>query len=143
MTPKTHTTNYINTFIQVADDCPVDRGVVPPVRAGKMTIAGLQYEMLAEAPYQHTSDDVIFETSSKRREVGARASKRQLLDARTEFFSKGQACLRASGLGKQFGWGIHSDENGRIAIFAVESAEYRSLASNRQIKQTKAMRSSR
>jgi len=27
---KTHSTNYFNTFIQVAEDCPAQRGEAPP-----------------------------------------------------------------------------------------------------------------
>ncbi|SFC26080.1 hypothetical protein SAMN05421747_10755 [Parapedobacter composti] len=28
---KAHTTNYTNTFIAVADDCPVEKGEVAPL----------------------------------------------------------------------------------------------------------------
>jgi hypothetical protein len=54
------TTNYFNTFIEVADDCPVTAAEVPPQKGAEPTVASIQYEMLTSAPYEHTSDDVIF-----------------------------------------------------------------------------------
>lgn len=142
MADAQHTTNYRNTFIQVADDCPADRGLVPAERGGTLTVAGLQYAMLAGKPYAYTSDDVIFATSAAGRSLGA-AGKAQIAEARTAFFSKGQACLRASPLGKKFGWGIHANAEGRVAIFAMDSNDYRRLAKDPQLKQLKAMRSKR
>ena len=66
MTKTIHTTNCFDTFIQVAEDCPARTGEEPPARAGNPTVAGLQYRMIAEAPYKYTSDDVIFATSAAR-----------------------------------------------------------------------------
>ena len=143
MTKVLHTTNYRSTFIQVAEDCPARTGIVPPPRAGKPTVAGLQHAMLSMAPYAYTSDDVIFATSAPGRALEPSASKKQRLEAFEAFFSKGQACMRASALGKQFGWGIHADAEGRIAIYPVESQRYRELAEDGKVKQVRAMRSKR
>lgn len=30
---KTHATNYKNTFIEVAEDCPVKAAEIPPIKA--------------------------------------------------------------------------------------------------------------
>jgi hypothetical protein len=57
---KLHTTNYTNTLIEVAEDCPVDHAQIPPEKKEK-TLANLQYEKLIKSPYQYTSDDIIFE----------------------------------------------------------------------------------
>ena len=54
------TTNYYNTLIEVAEDCPIEHAEVPQERGGKKTIALMQYEMIAGNPYKYTSDDVIF-----------------------------------------------------------------------------------
>jgi hypothetical protein len=143
MTSSLHTTNYRNAFIQVADDCPVGVGTVPPVCAEKPSIAGLQYGMIARAPYAYTSDDVIFATSAAGRALDADASPEQRRSARDAFFSKGQACMRASPLAKRYGWGIHADAEGRIAIYGVKSERYCELACDPKIKQLKAMRSKR
>ena len=144
MTKTMHTTNCFDTFIQVAEDCPARTGEEPPPRGGgNPTVAGLQYKMIAEAPYTHTSDDVIFATSAQGRQLGAKATKKERGLARDEFFSKGQACLRASGLGKRFGWGVHADAEGRIAIYAVDSKRYQALARDPGLKQVRAMRTRR
>jgi len=143
MTKIMHTTNCFDTFIQVAEDCPARTGEDPPPRAGNPTVAGLQYKMIAEAPYKYTSDDVIFATSAPGRQLGAKATKKERGLARDEFFSKGQACMRASGLGKRFGWGVHADAEGRIAIHAVDSKRYQALARDPGVKQVRAMRTKR
>lgn len=120
----THTTNYENTFITIAPDSSAEGPSEPPVGANP-SVAARTYAMISEAPYQHTSDDVIFTVWADRRDI-ADADR---ADARAEFFSKGQACLRASDLGKRYGWGVHSDEEGRVAIYPLGSAEYEAFAS--------------
>ena len=132
-----HTTNYINTFIEVREDCPAEHGVEPPI-AENLSIAALHYRLLSEQPYTRTSDDVLFETHAWRKGIDPDDA-----DARAEFFSKGQACLRASPLGKRYGWGTHHDEHGRVAMFPRDSEEYAALAADPAIEHTRAMRSSR
>jgi len=44
------------------------------------------------------------------------------------FYATPRACLRSSDLGKRYGWGIHADADGRLAVYAVGSAEYGALA---------------
>jgi hypothetical protein len=143
MSKTMHTTNCFDTFIQVAEDCPARTGEEPPPRAGNPTAAGLQYKMIVGAPYRHTSDDVVFATSAQGRQLGDKATKKERSLAREEFFSKGQACLRASGLGKRFGWGVHADAEGRLAIYAVDSKRYQALARDPGLKQVRAMRTKR
>ncbi|WP_313356114.1 DUF6157 family protein [Microbacterium sp.] len=132
-----HTTNYTNTFIEVGEDCPASYGVEPPI-AENLSIAALHYRLLSEEPYTRTSDDVLFETHALRKGIDPGDA-----DARAEFFSKGQACLRASPLGKRYGWGTHHDEHGRVAMFPRDSEEYAALAADPAIAHTRAMRSSR
>jgi len=143
MTKPAHSTNYFNTLIRVAEDCPARTGEEPPLRAGNPTVAHLQFEMIAQAPYKYTSDDVVFATSAPGRQLAAKATKRERSLARSEFFSKGQACLRGSGLGKRYGWGIHADAEGRIALYAVDSERYQALARDPKVSQTRAMRTKR
>ena len=143
MTKKIHTTNVLNTFIRVAEDCPARTGEEPPLRAGNPTVPRLQFEMIAQAPYKYTSDDVVFATSAPGRQLGAEANKKELALARSEFFSKGQACMRGSGLGKRYGWGIHADAEGRIALYSVDSERYQALARDPKVAQTRAMRTKR
>lgn len=55
------TTNYTNTFIQVAKDCPALSAEEPPFQEDDPSVAALQYALAAEHPYEFTSDDVLFE----------------------------------------------------------------------------------
>lgn len=43
---KTHTTNYTNTLIEIAEDSPVSKVVIPVVKNEKKTIANYQSESL-------------------------------------------------------------------------------------------------
>lgn len=132
------TTNYHDTFLQVAEDCPVQQGTVPPERA-RPTVARLQFELAAAAPYTLTSDDLLFAVHALRTGIpeGERAA------AREAFFSRSQACLRASPLPQRYGWGIHHDAEGRIALVPVGTPEYRRFAEDPSLAQLRAMRSSR
>jgi len=143
VTKPVHTTNCFNTFIRVAEDCPARTGEEPLLRAGKPTVACLQYGMIAKAPYKYTSDDVIFATSAAGRALDVKATKTEKHAAREAFFSRGQACMRASSLGKRFGWGVHADSEGRIAIYAVDSKRYQALVRDPVLTQVRAMRSKR
>ncbi|MGG4343169.1 DUF6157 family protein [Paenibacillus lautus] len=131
--------NYYNTFIQVAEDCPAIEAVVPKAKGESKTIPVLQYEMISNHPYKYTQEDVLFEVFAERNQI----SEQDRATAREKFFSKGQPCLRTSSLGKRYGWGIHHDANGKVAIYAVESEEYVKLMNDRGIAQCKAMRSKR
>lgn len=122
-------TNYFEAFIGVADDCPAEAGTVPPERGEQPSVALRTYRMIASAPYHHTSDDVIFGVTADRQ--GLPEAERPA--ARAAFFAKPQACLRASDLGRRYGWGIHSDEQGRVAIYGVETEEYRRLAAGESL----------
>lgn len=134
---KQHTTNYINTFIEVADDCPVSQSQVPPEKKEK-TIANLQYEMLVENPYQYTSDDVIFETFAAKNGISEDEEKEF---ERNLYFSKGRACFRSSPLTKRYGFGLHSNAEGKIALIPLESEDYQNFLKDNSMKKVKAMRS--
>ncbi len=133
-----HTTNYRDTFIAVAEDCPAAEGQEPP-NGERASIARVHWELIAEAPYRLTSDDVVFETHARR--AGIRDEDRDA--AREAFFAKGQPCLRSSPLGKRYGWGIHSDAEGRVALVTRGSDEYELLRHDPAVTQTRAMRSRR
>ena len=132
-----HTTNYFDTFIEVAEDCPTEHAQEPPV-AESPSIAALHYRLIAEQPYSRTSDDVIFETYALRAGVAVDDAAERAL-----FFSVGRPCLRSSPLGKRYGWGVHHDAHGRVALVARESEEYALRAADPDISHTRAMRSRR
>ena len=47
---KIHTTNYFNTFIEIAADCPLESGEVPPLKGDNKTAANIQFEMISKIP---------------------------------------------------------------------------------------------
>jgi hypothetical protein len=131
-----HTTNYFNTFISVAEDCPVTSAGVPPIKGEAKSVANQHFEMIAENPYKYTSDEVIFGIFAQKNGFTS-----NLEQERAQFFSKGQACLRASPLGKRYGWGLHFDAEGRVAAYPLGSEEYERFLDDVKLKKTKAMRS--
>ena len=138
--------NYVEAFIAVADDCPVDRGIVPETKAGrKPTVAAIQYSLLKDAPYAHTQEDVLFLTHARSQAIPPEELAARGEELRAAFFAKPQACLRASPLAKQYGWGFHFDAHGRVALYPCESDEYQALAGNTSgaLKVMKALRSRR
>jgi hypothetical protein len=126
---KRHSTNYFNTFIKVAEDCPVDKAEIPPEKQPKSAVRK-EYELLCENPYKYTSDEVLLLTKGQ----GQSAE---------EFFSKGRPCFRTSALTKRYGWGIHCDDSGRMAIFAAESPEYDKFIRDTSLKVITAARNKR
>lgn len=136
---KTHTTNYFNTFIEIADDCPTEVGEIPPLKQEAKTVANIQFEMVSKNPYKFTSDDVLFQVFAIRKDL----TKSEYKEAREQFFSKGQPCFRASPLTKRYGWGVHYDKEGRMAIYSAESAEYKKLQKDKTLKVIKAMKTNK
>ena len=134
---KTYTTNYQNTFVEIAEDCPASKGIVPPLKNSGKSLANIQYELIGEHPYKYTSDDVLFECYATKNQI----QKNELSKAKEQFFSKGQPCFRASPLSKQYGWGIHFNNEGKIAVYGCESKEYKSFSKDKSLKILKALRS--
>lgn len=136
--------HYRRTLIAVADDCPVTAGTVPAPRGGRRTVAVLQYEMLTEQPGRLTQEDVLFLSWLRRQPLTGEPTESELEEMRQRFFSKAQACLRASPLPKKHGFGLLFDADGRVSLCPMESAEYRALLdAPGDIRVLKAMRSSR
>ncbi|MBI1868434.1 MAG: hypothetical protein HYS06_09120 [Methylocystis sp.] len=134
--------NYLDTFITVAEDCSATTGIVPQAKTDKKTVANIQYEMLKDHPYKYTQEDVLFGTFVRHKAVPAAELKKRGAAMRQEFFAKDQPCLRTSPLARTYGWGFHFDKEGKVALYAVDSSEYKKLAKQAS-KHLKAMRSSR
>ncbi|MBI1268667.1 MAG: hypothetical protein GC193_14695 [Cryomorphaceae bacterium] len=134
-----HTTNYISTFIEVSEDCPSQFGEVPVSKGDKKTVAEMQFEIISKHPYQFTSDDLLFDVYARKMEL----LESEYEEARNVFFSKGQPCLRASPLTKRFGFGVHLNKEGKIAIFGRETNEYQHFLNDANLKKVKAMKSSK
>lgn len=138
-TMKVHSTNYHNAFIEIADDCTASTGEMPPVKGDAPTVANLQFDMVAKNPYKYTSDDVLFHVFAERNDI----TESERDTARQQFFSKGQPCFRASPLTKRYGWGVHSNAEGKIALYGRETDEYQKFATDTTLEVVKAMKTKR
>jgi hypothetical protein len=130
---------YFDTFIEVADDCPAVRGEVPPARDSRPTKASIEYDLIASQAYALTAEDVAFRT---------RVAMRNIPEAdwpaeRERFLSHEKPRLQVSALAKRYGWGIHVNSVGRVALVPVESAEYQRLAADPALRHVRAFRSKR
>ncbi len=138
-TMKTHTTNYNNTFIAVAPDSKATKGEIPPLRNNAPTAASIQFELISRHPYKYTSDDVLFMVHATKNDMPTREWPAE----KEMFFSKGQPCFRASPLTKRYGWGIHNNEEGKIAIVGRETGAYDDFINDKKLNVVSAMRSAR
>jgi hypothetical protein len=131
--------NYYDTFIEAADDCPVAKAETPQPKGGKKTQAVLEYEMIANNPYQYTEEDVSFETFAIRHGI----LKVQWPEERKKYLAEDHPCLRGSALGKRYGWGIRNNKDGKVALLPIESAAYRKFRTDPKLQHVKALRSKR
>ena len=135
--------NPTNQFIEIAPDCPTDQAVVPQDKGDKRSIADIEYQLLSGKPYGYTLEELKFATHVLHKQIPpaeVKARRQQLWDA---YFAKPCACMRASPLTKKYGWGAHYNEQGKIAIYAVESKEYQRFVNDNNMKKYFAMRSKR
>jgi hypothetical protein len=130
--------NYYDTLVEVAADCPVSAAEVPQARGGKKTKAVVEYELLVENPYTYTEEEIAFEVYAV-----LHAMKANWLNERKKFLSKGHPHLRVSALAKRYGWGIHNNAEGKLALIAVDSPEYERLMRDPRTTKVKAFRSTR
>src|SRR5881392_3336687 len=86
-----------------------------------------------------TEEDIAFEVYAVLHDIPKRSRPRE----REKFLSKGHPHLRVSALAKRYGWGMHNNADGKIALIAVESPEYRRLMNDPRTTKVKAFRSKR
>ncbi|HMY59523.1 MAG TPA: DUF6157 family protein [Pseudomonadota bacterium] len=132
-----------NTFVLCAEDCPVDHAVVPQEKSGKPTVASLEHQLLSQTPYHYTRDDLLVEVALRKQGLSAPEREAQREALRTELLRRPQACMRASPLPKSYGFGVHYDGEGRLAIYEKGSPDYARLAAASDVTVVKAMRNRR
>lgn len=137
--------NYYNTFITIAADCPVENGMVPLDKKSGKTKPGIEFELAAEHPYKYTQEELLFEVHIRHKEIPQEELTARGAQIRDEFFRKPQPCLRASMLPKKYGWGIHFNSEGKLALVPAESAAYQEFieGSRGDVQLVAAMRNSR
>ncbi len=135
--------SYISTFIQVAEDCPTTTSVVPPAKGNSTPIHLIQYNLLQNEPYTYSHETLVFAVYVARQGI----TEAELAERRDELwanlFQKGHPCLRASALTKRYGWGAHYNEEGKIALYGVETPQYQEFVQSGEVKLLKAMRNKR
>ena len=129
--------NYYNTLIEIAEDSPATKAEVPKPKGGKKTKPVIEYEMIANHPYKYTEEDIAFETYAVLHNIPKALWPKE----RQTFLSKGHPHLRVSALAKRYGWGIHNNAQGKVALIAVNSLKYKKLMKDPRTTKIKAFRS--
>ncbi|HZG86665.1 DUF6157 family protein [Paenibacillus sp.] len=133
-------TTIVNTFVRVSQDCPAERGIVPVSKGPGKTLPEVQFDILSKHPYTYDLDELIVETHIRHKLALDALDEARRASVRSELLAKSHPCMRASMLPKKYGWGVHYDENGRIAIYPMESEAYARLSERADLKQEYAMR---
>ncbi|MFJ7919129.1 DUF6157 family protein [Lysinibacillus fusiformis] len=131
--------SYKNTFIKISEDSEVTSAVTPLPRNNKPTIASIEFDLIKHNPYKYTEEDVQFQTYLIKNQIDSDS----LDEMRKIFFQKSKACFRASPLVKTYGWGIHYDDEGKLALYDVNSEGYEQFLHLDQITLLNGMRSKR
>ncbi|WP_134686023.1 DUF6157 family protein [Brevibacillus migulae] len=137
--------SFIHTFIQVAADCPVSEGMIPVGRNGNKPIHVIQYELLSQNPYQFTHEELIYAVHLIHKNISTEERDMHGERIRRDLFQKKHPCMRASLLPKKYGWGIHFDGQGKMALYGMETKDYQQFVQSAgdRIKVLAAMRNSR
>jgi len=137
--------NYYDTFITIAPDCPAESGVKPPDKKTGLTKAGIEYELVANRPYGYTQEELLYQVHIRHKGISAEELEEKGTQLRDEFFQKPMPCMRASMLPKKFGWGIHFNAEGYMALVSADSPDYERFKSggDGSLKVLAAMRNSR
>jgi len=134
---------YTDTLVKVAADCPVDKGEIPVAKNLKKPAHLIQYELLTQNPYTYNHEELIYQVYVLQKEIPASTLAAESEQIKAELFSKGHPCMRASSLTKRYGWGAHYNEDGKIAIYPMESEAYKTLLESDKVKVVPAMKSKR
>lgn len=137
--------NYYDTFIKVSADCPAESGLVPPDKKSGKTKPGIEFELVESSPYAYTQEELLYETYIRHKGISEEELQARGTQMRDEFFQRSMPCLRASMLPKKYGWGIHFNSEGKLALVPVESEEYQRFVegANGSVKVLAAMRNSK
>lgn len=137
--------NYYDTFITVSPDSPVEAGLKPPEKKGALTKAGIEYELVANHPYVYTQEELLYQVHVRHKGISEEELEAKGTQLWDEFYQKPQACMRASALPKKYGWGIHFNSEGYMALVAADSPDYERFKSGDggKLKVLAGMRSSR
>lgn len=134
-----------DTFVRVAEDCPIEIGMAPVSTRTLPPVHVIQYQLLSTEPYKYNLEELIYEVHVRHKQIPQEEQVTRKEEIWAELFSKNHPCMRASMLPKRFGWGVHYNAEGKIAIYAKESPEYDQfiMGEGEMLKLVYAMRSKR
>ncbi|PKH02447.1 hypothetical protein CXF72_11615 [Psychromonas sp. MB-3u-54] len=101
----------VETLILISEDAHSTVAIIPEDDG---TIHRISYEVLIQNPYKYSESEFHHEVHVVRR---------NRTDLRIESYN-----IRRSKLLKRFGWGIHLNSNGKLALVGANSDEYQNLA---------------
>jgi hypothetical protein len=110
-------------LIIISEDSPTNKSLRPD---NENTVEHIKFEVLYNNPYRYTENEFFKEVHYNIR------GKRHL---KIESYS-----IKRMGLVKRYGWGIHINEDKKIAIIPCESDRYTSLLNNPNVEKKKAYR---
>jgi hypothetical protein len=113
-------------LMRVAENCPVRKGTEPPDDRKSKTISRIKFEVLSENPYKFTEYEFFFHVH-------------YVIRKKTNLKIQSYILQRVA-LARKWGWGIHRDGNGKLALVGCETDKYRQLADDPSVKKTKAWR---
>lgn len=99
-------------LIEVAEDCAEKNAKEPPDRSPK-TIMRIEYELLIENPYAYTEREFFHEVHVVHRKKP---------DLKIDSYN-----IKRCPLVQSYGWGIHRNRDGKLALVAIESNRYKEL----------------
>ena len=116
--------DLVNTLITIAASSS-KTSVIPASKSKKETVKEVVYRVLKENPYQLKQNDLFYEVHINQ------LKKTKALKLETYKLQRSELCAL-------LGWGIHGDQEGKLALVPVESSEYKELLNNTNINKKKA-----
>lgn len=121
MTKEKQNEDLVNTLITISESSSKKSQV--PLTKNK-SVKELIYQVLKDKPYHYKQYD-LFE------EVHFNIRKKKELNILTYKLQRSELC-------SLLGWGIHGNEEGKLALIPAESEKYKKLLNNAKIKKKKA-----
>lgn len=124
MSKEKQNNDLVNTLITVAESSS-KTSTIPKSNRKNETVKEVVYRVLKENPYKFKQYELFYEVHINQ------LKKTKVLKLETYKLQRSELC-------SSLGWGFHGDEHGRIAIFPVESKEYKALFNDSTIRKMNA-----
>jgi len=117
--------DLINSLITIASSS-LPYSKKPVSKNQKITVTTTLFDVLINHPYQYKQSEVFYEVHITRLKKDPNSLKMESYK------------LQRSELCSLWGWGIHGDSKGRLALIPVESKKYVELVTNGSVKKKNA-----